>query len=266
MLTNNIVKEKEYNNLKYLEFPELTKLGVQNIYTLKELDFSKKDENKNKDKNYKLIADIFDVNTDNLIYTYQTHSNKLLLIENEKDFKKDRNNFDGMITNRDDIVLITNNADCILFTIYDSKKRILANLHSGWKGTLGRILENALESFQNRFKSNAKDINIFISPSIRSCCFEVEEDVKAMFVNEFKEIDEKEYIKRKIIENHVNKYYIDTIYLNKKMIEKYNIPSKNIYDSNICSLCNFDKVHSYRGASIENKDSRGILAVKILEG
>ena len=62
--------------------------------------------------------------------------------------------------------------------IYDLKKQILANIHSGWKGTLGRIIEEVLNLFQNRFKSNFNDIHVVISPSIRKCHFEVEEDVK----------------------------------------------------------------------------------------
>ncbi len=259
-----------YNNiedLNFIEFPCLTSLGVKNIYTLKDLDFSKNKTNITKDTNYSKLAKIFNIKKENIVNVKQTHSNNVLIIESKKDLKKSRENYDGIITNRNDIALMTNNADCILFIIYDNKKKILANIHSGWKGTIGRIMEKTLDIFQNQFKSDFKDIYVYISPSIRNCHFEVQEDVKSMFEDEFKEVSSNDYIikKDKIDKdgNKIIRYHIDTIYLNKLMMDKYGILDENIYDSNLCSVCNKDKIHSYRGAKEKDKHKRGAFIAKI---
>lgn len=288
--TDDNLIEKSFEGLKYLEFKPLNSLGIKNIYTLKDLDFSRNDKNLNKDENYFKLSKAFNINPDNIINIFQTHSKNVLIIENDEDLKKSRDNYDASITTRKDIALLTRNADCILFIIYDSKKKILANIHSGWKGTLGRIIEEVLNLFQNRFKSNFNDIHVVISPSIRKCHFEVEEDVKNIFKKEFDEVDSKLYIQEKKLEQNqeleqketkelekknidkeekkqnenIKKYYIDTIYLNKYMMKKYGILEKNIYDCELCSVCNKDIIHSYRGAKKEDKEKRAVFIVQMM--
>lgn len=285
--TDNNLIEKSFEGLKYLEFKPLNSLGIKNIYTLKDLDFSRNDKNLNKDENYFKLSKAFNINPDNIINIFQTHSKNILIIENDEDLKKSRDNYDASITTRKDFALLTRNADCILFIIYDSKKKILANVHSGWKGTVKRIMEEVLNLFQNRFKSNFNDIHVAISPSIRKCHFEVEEDVKNIFEKEFKEADSKLYIQEKKLEENnkakeekeklklkqnkkeqekesIKKYYIDTIYLNKYMMKKYGILDENIYDFNLCSVCNKDIIHSYRGAEVEDKEKRAVFIVQMM--
>ncbi len=260
---NDIIIEKNVNDFNYFEFLKLNDLGIQNAYTLKDLDFGKKETNKDREKNYLKLADLFNINLDQIVYLDQTHSDKILVIQKDLDLQKSRSNFDGIITTRSDVAIMTFNADCILFSFYDMKNKVLGNVHSGWKGTIKRIIEKTLIIFQNEFKSNLEDIIVCISPSIRTCHFEVKEDVKSMFEKEFKEIDSKKYIKEKTGEEGT--YYIDTIFLNKKMMIKMGVLEENIYDSNLCSVCEKDKIHSYRGAKEEDKDQRSVFVVKMKE-
>ncbi len=260
---NDIIIEKNVDDFKYFEFLKLNDLGIRNAYTLKDLDFGKKETNKDREKNYLKLAKLFNINLDQIVFLDQTHSDKILVIQKDLDLLKSRSNFDGIITTRSDIAIMTFNADCILFSFYDKKNKVLGNVHSGWKGTIKRIIEKTLTIFQNEFKSNLEDIVVCISPSIRACHFEVKEDVKNMFEEEFKEIDSTKYIKIKMGEE--GSYYIDTIFLNKKMMIKMGILEENIYDSNLCSVCEKDKIHSYRSAKEEDKDKRSALIVKMNE-
>lgn len=283
--TNRIIIEKNELDFKYLEFLKLKELGVQNIYSLKELDFSTIEENLQQKDNYFKLARLFDIENDKLILIKQTHSKNILILKSDEDLKKNRDNYDGIITNRTDIALATKNADCILFVLYDKKKKVLANIHSGWKGTVQRIIEECLIIFKNEFKSDYKDISVYVSPSIRNCHFEVEEDVKNIFKIEFKEINPNKYIKEKdeqevqdkkqnkeqinINKNNNNnnnknkKYFIDTIYLNKVMMKKFGILDENIYDSDLCSVCFKNKIYSYRGSDSDDKHKRAIFVAKI---
>lgn len=269
-INNKIIIEKNERNLKYLEFIKLNELGVKNMYSLKDVDFSANEENIFQKDNYFKLAHLFDIERKNLIGVTQTHSNNILIVKTDEDLNKSRENYDGIITNRTDIAILTKNADCILFIIYDKKKKVLGNIHSGWKGTLLRIIEDALTIFQNEFKSNLEDVQVFVSPSIRKCHFEVEEDVKSMFEKEFNNIDSNLYIKEKnksnkkdINQDFKEKYYIDTIFLNKNMMKNLGILEENIYDSNLCSVCYKDKIYSYRGAEINEKYKRAVLVAKI---
>ena len=48
-------------------------------------------------------------------------------------------------------MLATTNADCILLLIYDPIKKVIANVHSGWKGTLQKISVKAVDKMIEEF-------------------------------------------------------------------------------------------------------------------
>lgn len=94
------------------------------------------------------------------------------------------------------------------------------------------------------FECNPKDIICCICPSIRKCHFEVEKDVKDMFENEFKDLENLNNIIEEKIPNA--KWNIDTVLINEMILEKQGLKKENIIDSGICSVCNSDIIHSYR--------------------
>ena len=53
--------------------------------------------------------------------------------------KEELENVDGLISDKPGGVLASRNADCILFFFFDPVKRVIANVHSGWKGTFKRL-------------------------------------------------------------------------------------------------------------------------------
>ena len=150
---------------------------------------------------------------------------------------------DGLITNKSNLILATTNADCILLLFFDPVKRVIANVHSGWKGTLQRISVEAVKKMKEQFNCNPKDIICCICPSIRKCHFEVDKDVKELFQNEFKDLDLTEIIAKN---KEQNKWHIDTVQINKEILKNEGLKEENIIDSGLCSVCNSNLIHSFR--------------------
>ena len=94
------------------------------------------------------------------------------------------------------------------------------------------------------------------------CCFEVDEDVKNMFINEFNDIDISSCIKKGSIKDNKQKYYIDTIKINKLVLLNHGIKKENIILSNICTKCNSDKIHSHRGDGINSGRNLSLISIK----
>mgnify|MGYP001394721141 CR=1 FL=1 len=134
--------------------------------------------------------------------------------------------------------------------IIDPVKKAIANVHSGWKGTLQRISVETVEKMRKEYGSNSKDIICCICPSIRKCHFEVREDVMELFEEKFeRSIDLSKIIEKQKTEFNSSteeKWNIDTIELNRIMLIKEGLRPDNIVDSKICTVCNSDKLHSYR--------------------
>src|SRR5699024_10773194 len=142
----------------------------------------------------------------------------------------------GLITNKKDIILETTNADCILLLFYDPVKEVIANTHSGWKGTIQRISVKTVEKMKKEFGCNPEDIICCICPSIRKCHFEVDRDVKEMFENEYKDLKNDQLCD--IIQEKIpnEKWNIDTVLINKIILQNAGLKKDNIVDSGICSV------------------------------
>ena len=201
-------------------------------------------------KSDKLLCNAIDCDYINLVKTNQEHTDCVKIVdekvnENEPDFNLEKYySTDGLITNKKDIILSTTNADCILLLFFDPVKKVIANTHSGWKGTLQRISIKTVEKMIKEFECNPKDIICCICPSIRQCHFEVEKDVKEMFEEEFKDLENlNEFIKETVLNK---KWNIDTVLINQIILQKQGLKKENIIDSKICSVCNSDLIHSYR--------------------
>lgn len=237
-------------NIRYMQFKKLLKYkNIRHCFTLRPLDVGSNDTyekiKKEADKNYSNICNLLELDSKNIVRPYQTHTNNVKKVTNEIGiFPQDLQNIDGLITEEKNKILSLSFADCTPIYLYDKEKNIIGNIHSGWQGTIKKIAKSAIIKMKKEFNSNPKDIICVIGPTIRKCHFEVQEDVKNEFYNTFnymKDID-------KIIEfnKHTNSYFIDTVEINKELLKEEGILEENIIDSNICTYCNSNIIHSYR--------------------
>ena len=143
----------------------------------------------------------------------QTHSTNVKVITKDN-INEVFENVDGLITNLKNIYLLTVVADCQGILLFDKKNKVIGNIHSGWRGTLNRIIKNAVNIMINEFNSNVENIKVYFSPCIHKCCFEVSSDVKEMFEKEFSDLEIENYITKG---NKEDKYYIDTLKLKKDL-------------------------------------------------
>jgi len=257
-LSNNIVIQKNKDNFDFLQFKRLLDLGIKHAYTLKPHFFNTRpgfvsEERKAKSvENYKSICNVLGLDYNKLVKANQTHTNCVGLVESvpskmsiEEDLFKDT---DGLITNIEGVSLASVNADCILLLMYDPNKKVIANIHSGWRGTFGKIAVNGINKMITEYGCNPEDIIVCICPSIRKCHFEVKEDVKNMceeifaYTNRLDEIIN--YIGKDV--NGEDTWKIDTILITKILLQKCGIKEENIEDCGICSVCNSEVVNSRR--------------------
>ena len=102
-------------------------------------------------KDYKDLCDAIGINYTNCVKPCQEHTKNIRNVKQKMnkgkiDFEQEEyNSTDGLITNQPNIALSTTNADCILLMFFDPVKKVIANVHSGWRGTLQRISVKTIE-------------------------------------------------------------------------------------------------------------------------
>ena len=257
-LSNENVIHIKKDGIEYLQFRKLLEfsdiinhaytLGVKEDYrtsTVEKKPLPEEIFNRNM-SNYKEVCNSIGSNYLNVVQPIQKHTKNVMTIDSKVNsdapdlYEKKYDETDGLVTKQKNIVLSTTNADCILMLFFDPTKKVIANIHSGWKGTLQQISVVTVKKMISEFNCNPKDVICCICPSIRKCHFEVDEDVKNMFEKEFPIEGIIDYDKEK------NKWHIDTVLINRTILKNQGLKDENIIDCGICSVCNSDLIHSFR--------------------
>lgn len=246
----------ENEGLQYLQFKKLLEYPeVTHCYTLRsgnELDFPPiyKDEEKYKKSVQKICNCLNEKNQKehklepkNVVKPHQTHTDNVQMVNKVEQLEE----VDGVITNQSELILLTTSADCISLLFYDPQKKVIGSVHSGWRGTLQGICQKAIEQMVQNYSSEPQNIICCICPSIRKCHFEVEEDVKKLFEEKYKNLENiQNIIQETQIKEGKQKYVIDTVQINKILLKQMGLKDENVIDSQICTVCHSDKFHSYR--------------------
>lgn len=264
-LSNENVIHVEKEGIQYLQFRKLLKysdiithgysLGIDKNFRTARANKQKLPEQEAKKaiKDYENLGKCINIKLNKMVKPNQAHTDKIQIVEkhileNEPDFNLEvYDKTDGLITNKKDIALATTNADCILLLFFDPVNKVIANVHSGWRGTIQRISVKTVQKMVNKFNCKPENIICCICPSIRKCHFEVDEDVKELCEGIFGFTNELDsFIERTDVIDGKQKYKIDTVMINKILLKDLGLKEKNIIDSNLCSVCNNDKFYSYR--------------------
>ena len=250
-MNDNVVIVKSKDGTEFLQFKRLLEFpNLRHCYTLRYNDINiksntnKLEEDNELIKSYKKVAKALEFNWKNIVKPHQFHTDNIEKVEN---LNQEFDEVDGVMTNKKNIFLCTTSADCTSLLFYDDNKKVIADVHSGWRGTLQQIGKKAVEKLTQEYGCNPKDIICCIGPCIKKCHFEVDENVMELFKKKFEYTGEIEKIieKGKTI-NKIQKYNIDTTLINEIILKETGLLEKNIIDSGICTVCNSNMFHSYR--------------------
>jgi len=186
--------------------------------------------------NKKRIAQAFEIVPERLFTISQVHSDRIVVIDRPDVTPEDikAQEADGIITNVTGISIGILTADCVPVLLYDSKKKIIAAVHAGWKGTASKIAVKAVEIMVERFECRLLDITAAIGPAIGLCCYEVGEEVVAAVGYR-----DKAAVRRD------GKWRLDLPKANLLQLQEAGVTEVDISD--ICTSCRTDLFFSHRG-------------------
>ena len=140
---------------------------------------------------------------------------------------------DALATNLPGIGLVIKIADCQSIFLADPQSRIIANIHSGWRGSIRNIAGKTVNYLSERFGLNPAGTLATVSPSLGPCCAE--------FINYRIEIPEK------LLSFQVRPTYFDFWAITRDQLTSAGIREENIEFSQRCTVCGKAEFFSYRG-------------------
>lgn len=97
---------------------------------------------------------------------------------------------DAAISHRAGLLLAIQTADCVPILLADVRRRTVAAVHAGWRGTLARIVMKTLGRMRAEFGTKPGDVIAALGPAIGPCCYEVGPEVAQAFSGQFSEAKE----------------------------------------------------------------------------
>jgi YfiH family protein len=168
---------------------------------------------------------------------------------------------DASATGRPGGLLAIQTADCVPILLVDPKKRAVAAVHAGWRGTLARLAQKAVGRMQFEFGSKPADLLAAIGPSIGPCCYEVAADFVTKFTAQFanaadyfdeprsgEEPNPLQWLNMKPPGHQPppKNVHLDLRHANRSQLLAAGLQAKNIFVSDLCTACHTDLLFSHR--------------------
>lgn len=202
------------------------------------LGIKRKDTRENILANYDIICGELGIDAKKLVLSNQVHENKVRIITGEDCGKglwrkSDIVGIDALVCAESGVPFAVFCADCVPVAFLDTKKRVVALAHSGWRSTVKNICGCVADVMTGELGCSAEDIVCAVGPSIGQCCFEVDYDVAVLFEEGF-------------CERRGEKYHVDLWGVIEKQLCEKGIRRENIAMAKMCTCCMSEEFFSNR--------------------
>jgi YfiH family protein len=171
-----------------------------------------------------------------LITLTQIHQDQCVVIT-QKDSPEANYRGDAILTNRNDLFVSVQVADCLPLFLVNETSRVVGLVHAGWRGTILGVVRNTLKTAKSRLGCKAGDFTAMLGPCIRSCCYRVSDDVAVLF--------DRDCIER----TSGDSASLDLVRANVKQLTDCGVEQNRIYLTEDCTCCNVDLFFSHRRES-----------------
>jgi YfiH family protein len=137
---------------------------------------------------------------------------------------------DGLLTAIPGLALGILTADCTPVLIADTRRRVVAAFHAGWRGTVAAIVEQGVAALYRDFGSASEDLVAAVGPAIGACCYTVGEEVHSAFTDRFGYAP-------LLFRQRPDGLHLDLAEANRRQLLSCGVPAENITLTGECTAC-----------------------------
>ena len=193
--------------------------------------------------NLELVKAVLPVRPRVVVIPRQTHTVNVRIIT-DIPTEADLQEVDAIVTRLKGFCLCVSTADCVPVLLYDKARQVIAAVHAGWRGTVGRIVEKTLEAMASHYGTEGRDVIACIGPSISLASFEVGDEVYAAFAEAGFDMSR--------IARKYEKWHLDLWEANRMQLLAHGVLPEHIEVAGICTYCHHDDFFSARRLGIKS--------------
>ena len=137
---------------------------------------------------------------------------------------------DGLMTDAPNLLLGIQAADCTPVLVADTRLRVVAAFHAGWRGTVAGIVEQGIARMRAEFGSAPEDLTAAIGPAIGVCCYAVGEEVETRFRAAFSYAAD-------LFERHGDANHLDLAEANRRQLLSAGLAAERVFLTHQCTAC-----------------------------
>jgi YfiH family protein len=175
-----------------------------------------------------------------LASAHQVHGQgEAVIAENPAEPNDEMATADILFTDQPGVGLLIQQADCQAVMLYDPGRRVVANVHCGWRGQVQKVLGAAVARLAARYGCRPAELYAAISPSLGPCCAEFRN-----FRQEFPP---------ELWRYEVRPHYFDLWQLSRDQLQTAGLKPNNIEVAGLCTRCRGAEFFSYRRDKITGR-------------
>ena len=188
---------------------------------------------------------------------------------------------DALITAVPGLVVAVQTADCVPILLADPRRRVVAAVHAGWRGTLARIAQKTVGRMPMLHGTRPADVVAALGPGVGRCCYpvglEVVQKFHALFANArewfegpFDQLTTDDTPNPLQWLNRMPPGHqpppptanLDLIAANRWQLVDAGLKPRNISDTGLCTVCKVATLFSYRAERGHTGRMMGAIAIK----
>ncbi len=188
---------------------------------------------------------------------------------------------DALITATPGLVIAVQTADCVPILLADPKRRVVAAVHAGWRGTLARIVMKTVGRMRMVYGTRPSDVRAGLGPGVGRCCYPVGLEVVQKFHAQFPAARDwfDGPFDRLVSDDSPNPLQwlnqmppghqpppptanLDLIAANRWQLLEAGLAPRNVQDSGLCTVCNVSRLFSYRAERGHTGRLLGAIAIR----
>jgi len=144
---------------------------------------------------------------------------------------------DALVTDAPGVMLNAFYADCVPIWFVDPANRAVGIAHAGWRGAVADVALETVRAMTRVYGSDPSEMLAAIGPSIRGCCYEVDDQVARHIPAGSESIKASD---------SPGRYLLDLAIFNRQKLTEAGILTKHIEITQYCTSCRTDLFFSHR--------------------
>jgi len=158
---------------------------------------------------------------------------------------------DALLSSTPGLLLAVRTADCLPILIVDERRRAVAAVHAGWRGSAAALSSKAVQAMAEEFGSQPEDLQAAVGPGICGGCYEVGPEVARRFAAWMPQLAEV-----------TSPVHLDLAEVNRLQLVQAGVPPDRIFQGAPCACRGGAEFWSYRRERSEAGRMLSVIGIK----